>query len=41
MKKDSGGLAVFVIDKDGVLIFVKSYPLKEKPDLTEILSVLG
>ena len=38
--KGFGGRAVFVVDKEGILIFVKVYPLKEKPDLAEILPVL-
>ena len=32
--------AVFVVDKDGIVRFVKVYPIKEKPDLLEIFPVL-
>ena len=33
--------AVFVVDKEGIIRFAKVYPIKEKPDLTEILPLLG
>jgi peroxiredoxin len=39
-EKGFGGRAVFVVDKKGIIIFEKIYPLKEKPDLTEILPVI-
>lgn len=32
--------AVFVVDRDGIIRFAKVYPIKEKPDLTEIFPVL-
>lgn len=32
--------AVFVVDKEGIVQFAKVYPIKEKPDLAEILPVL-
>ena len=32
--------AVFVVDKDGMICFMKVYPIKEKPDLLEIIPVL-
>jgi peroxiredoxin len=40
-EKGFGGRAVFVVDKQGIIIFAKVYPLNEKPDLAEILRVLG
>ena len=33
--------AVFVVDKGGIIQFARVYPIKEKPDLTRIIPVLG
>ena len=40
-EKGFGGRAVFVVDKQGIILFAKVYPLNEKPDLGEILPALG
>ncbi|UCE20407.1 MAG: redoxin domain-containing protein [Gemmatimonadota bacterium] len=32
--------AIFVIDREGTIRFAKVYPIKEKPDLSEIFPVL-
>ena len=40
-EKGFGGRAVFVVDKLGIIIFAKIYPISKKPDLAEILPVLS
>ncbi|MCS7242975.1 MAG: peroxiredoxin [Candidatus Caldatribacterium sp.] len=32
--------AVFIVDEDGTILWKKEYPLKERPDIEEILAVL-
>lgn len=32
--------AVFVVDRGGIIRYAKVYPIKEKPDLTQIIPVL-
>ena len=32
--------AVFIVDKDGVIRFKKVYPIRERPDINEILQAL-
>ncbi len=33
--------AVFVVDKGGIIRFARVYPIKEKPDLLEIIPILS
>jgi peroxiredoxin len=33
--------AVFVVDKQGIILFAQVFPIKEKPDLLQIIPVLG
>jgi len=33
--------AVFVVDKDGKIVFAKTYPLDQLPNLDEVLRTLG
>ena len=40
-EKGFDGRAVFIVDKEGKISFVKVMPLGEKPDLSEILPNLG
>jgi alkyl hydroperoxide reductase subunit AhpC len=32
--------AVFIVDKKGIVIFARVYPISQKPDLSEIIPVL-
>ena len=39
-EKGFGGRAVFVVNKEGIVIFAHVFPLGKKPDLSEIMPVL-